>query len=94
VPVKPRRHLRRQHRITAEALEAYGARDYLRLHRALGLRPWQRSPLPLAVTALGVDQGDAPPDDGTMLAASWELAAELQRDLERVFHVKPSKGRA
>ncbi len=42
-------------RITPEAVEAYKAGDYIRLHTALGLKPCEVSPLPLSVTPLGVD---------------------------------------
>ncbi len=67
----------REHRITPAAIDAFRARDVVRLHRALRLRPWQPSPLPLAVTALGVDpDADVPwPLDGRRLALA--LQAEL-----------------
>jgi hypothetical protein len=32
-------------RVTPEAVEAFAAGDWSALHRALGLRPWQESPL-------------------------------------------------
>jgi hypothetical protein len=50
---------RPRHGITAEAIEAYRARDHLRLHRALGLKPWECSPLPADVEPLGVDHSSA-----------------------------------
>jgi hypothetical protein len=69
------------HHITPEALAAYEAGDYRALHRALSLRPWEASPLPLKVTPLGVDQG--PPLEGpTAFALSWPKAQALQRELE------------
>src|SRR4051794_15242719 len=73
------RHAARAHCITPEAVAAYLARDYLRLHRALELWPWEISPLPLADSGLGCDP-DHPPaslpwDD------SWKQAVELQRAL-------------
>jgi hypothetical protein len=72
------------HRITPEVLACYQAKDYRALHRALSLRPWQASPLPLAVTPLGVDQ-DRAPDDGTAFSASWPLAQTLQREIEQAL---------
>jgi hypothetical protein len=72
------------HRITPEVVAAYEARDYLALHRALSLKPWQASPLPLELTALGVDQGRAP-DEGTAFALSWPLAQQLQREIEQAL---------
>jgi hypothetical protein len=80
MPLKRRLPKGREHRITPEAVAAFAAGDYMRLHRALGLRPWEASPLPLEVTALGVDQGD-PPKDRSMWAQSWPQAQELQREL-------------
>ena len=40
-PLKRRVH----RRITPEAIEALRTGDFLRLHRSLGLRPWEASPL-------------------------------------------------
>lgn len=73
----------REHRITPTAIEAFIAGDYFELHRALGLRPWEASPLPLSVDALGVDADRGPPSWMTEAArlADWEQAAELQRKL-------------
>lgn len=45
MPTKRRTAKSREHRITPEALAAFKAGDSIRLHRALGLRPWQPSPL-------------------------------------------------
>jgi hypothetical protein len=80
MPVKRRLSKGRAHRITAEAVEAYKAGDYLGLHRALELRPWEVSPLPLSVTPLGCDQDERP--DDSPWNDSWEQAQELQRALE------------
>jgi hypothetical protein len=78
VPVKKRAAKGRAHKITPEAVEAFKAGDYRALHRALGLAPWEASPLPIEVTALGVDQG--PPGPGADLwVESWPKAQELQR---------------
>lgn len=68
-------------RITEAAIEAYIARDYIALHRALGLKPWEASPLPLEDEPLGVDQ-DSPPEDGSPWGETWPQAQELQRELE------------
>jgi hypothetical protein len=78
VPVKSRRPKERPHRITDAAIEAFRAGNVLALHRALGLRPWQPSPLPLSVSRLGVDD-DEP---GPWSEAEWRLAMELRRELE------------
>ena len=54
----------------------------MRLHRALGLMPWECSPLPVEIEGLGVDQGDPRPscwDD----RHGYEQAQELQRELEK-----------
>ena len=52
MPVKMRAAKRRLSRITPEAVEAYIAGDYMRLHVALGLMPWQCSPLQVEITCL------------------------------------------
>ena len=83
MPVKRRVSKVRDHRITPEAAEAFAAGDYKRLHRALGLKPWEASPLPIDVTALGVDQGEPPPWE-TLHAASWRQAQALQRELLKI----------
>jgi hypothetical protein len=71
------------HRITPEAIEAFRAGDYDRLHRALGLPPWHPSPLPLEVHGLGVNQRPvAPAPGGCAWAEFWPAAQELQRLLK------------
>lgn len=75
MPIKRRLAKERAHRITPEAITAFVAGDAIRLHRLLGLRPWQPSPL-------AVDASASPPLDGTAWAASWSLAVELQRELQ------------
>ena len=81
MPVKKRTAKGRPHRITGEAVEAYRQGDYMRLHRALGLMPWECSPLPVEVDGLGVDQGPRPSyyDE----RHGWEQSQELQRELEK-----------
>ncbi len=82
MPVKRRVSKATSHRITPSAVAAYEAGDYIALHLALGLKPWQPSPLPLDVTPLGVDQ-DEPPDyvAGPIQVAAWRQAQALQREL-------------
>jgi hypothetical protein len=66
------------HRITPQALDAFQCCDRLALHRALGLRPWQPSPLD-AVTV------EPPAWAGECEAwrQSWPLARELRASLEQ-----------
>jgi hypothetical protein len=82
MPVKRRVAKVKENRITPEAVAAYRAGDYHALHRALGLKPWEASPLPSSVTLLGVEDGPAP-SGNTAWAASWAKAQELRRELER-----------
>lgn len=89
MPVKRRNAKGRRHRITPEAIAAYRARDYMGLHQALGLRPWEISPLPLEVEALGVDQN--PPPEPRQYGGwydTWEQAQELQRLLEEALSIR------
>jgi hypothetical protein len=74
VPIKSRRSRERAHRITPAALEAYAASDRLALDKALGLKPWQVSPL-------DVDDGPAPWPAGSGGALSWALALALRAEL-------------
>jgi hypothetical protein len=68
---------RPRHRITPEAVAAYEAGDDRALAAALGLRPWEVSPL-------RVHQG-APPGGPTAWAASWPRAQQLQREIEKAL---------
>lgn len=71
------------HRINATAVEAYRASDFAALHCALNLKPWKRSPLPIAECELGVDQGEPPAyDPPGPWRDSWFVARELQAELE------------
>lgn len=45
MPVKRRVSKHKENRITPEAIEAFRAGDRLELRRALGLAPWEESPL-------------------------------------------------
>ena len=78
MPVKRRGSKARQHRVTPEAVEAFERGDWMGLHRALGLRPWQMSPL-------DVDPAEEPPNDhgGNPYDKSWSLACELRAELEK-----------
>ena len=80
MPVKRRIQKNRPHRITPEAIAAWEAGDFDALHCALGLRPWERSPLPRTLTALGVDQGP-PPEWENPQTSTWAMAQNLQREL-------------
>lgn len=73
-----RRPLKRdqRRRITLEAVQAYQAGEHLRLHRALGLMPWDASPLDEFVT------GPCPYPPGNCIAQSWEMVRELRQMLE------------
>ena len=53
-----RRNLRR--RISPAAVAGWQAADYHALHSALGLSPWEMSPLQDTITALGVSEENAP----------------------------------
>ena len=72
----PRRHAPRTARITAEAIAAFRAGRWTDLHRALGLRPWETSPL-------DATDGPSPHLPGSAGANSWGPAIELRRALER-----------
>jgi len=61
------------HRITAEAVAAFQAGDETVLHRALGLKPWQVSPL-----AVDTAPGEG---DGTGWGHSFLLARQLRAAL-------------
>jgi hypothetical protein len=78
MPLKRRLPKGREHRITPEAVVAFVAGDDMALHRALGLRPWERSPL-------DVDDGPCPDWGGDQWRASWEQAQELRRQLEKAL---------
>jgi hypothetical protein len=69
-------------RITPEAVAAWKRADFMALHRALGLKPWQPSPLPSEVTALGVCEGERPDaDSGRAWDHAWPKALALQKQL-------------
>jgi len=51
-------------------VEAFKAGDPMRLHRALGLRPWEMSPLDVS--------DKLPHPNGTAWGESWQQAKDLQ----------------
>jgi len=77
MPVKIRKSKARDHRITEEAVAAFIARDYQALHHALGLPPWEESPLYADRTY--VPSG---PLDPTSWLYSVRQAQQLRRELE------------
>ena len=64
-------------RITDAAVAAYRRGDWLGLHRALGLRPWQPSPLDATTDE---PPSWAAPRDGWR--EGWPLARALRAELE------------
>lgn len=45
MPTRRRRRKRQEHAITPAAIAAFRAGDWMALHAALNLKPWQYSPL-------------------------------------------------
>jgi len=75
MPVKRRVSKIAAYRITPEAVAAFRRGEWMELHRLLGLRPWQVSPL---------DAYDPEPpahSHGTAWADFWPLARELRAEL-------------
>ena len=94
MPVKRRKAKARQHRITPEAIAAFEAGDFLDLHRALDLAPWEPSPLPSTVEPYGVDPAAPPsPDDQRLYALAWPKIMDLQRQLVAAGAKIPTKAR-
>jgi hypothetical protein len=75
MPTKRRVEKTRPHRITPEALAAFDAGDHMRLHRALGLRPWQPSPLEAS-------DGPSPWPAGSSGAVAWAPVCDLRGKLD------------
>jgi hypothetical protein len=71
MPTKRRAPKRAEHPITPEAVAAFIAGDSVALHRALGLRPWQDSPL-------GVGDWKRP---AWFNEADWNLQQALRAEL-------------
>jgi hypothetical protein len=76
IPLKKRRN----RRITDEAIAAWHACDWARLHEALGLAPFEMSPLPRSLSAYGCTD-TAPENPLTIFDGSWEKAKALQEEL-------------
>jgi hypothetical protein len=77
VPTKRRTPKLRDHRVTEAAVAAFLAGDRLALHRALGLKPWQPSPIDATEAEPPAWAG---PMDGWR--AGWQLARALREKLE------------
>ena len=77
MPAKRTHGKARRLRITPEAQEAYRRRDYLLLHRHLGLKPWEASPLDVDSPAQ-----PSPWPEGSGGGWSWPQALQLHAELE------------
>jgi hypothetical protein len=77
MPAKRRLAKKRANAITAEAVAAFRERDQATLHRALGLKPWEPSPL-----VLDCLNEECPWSPGTAAAAAWPKVRDLLRQLE------------
>ncbi len=74
MPAKRTKAKQRQARITPEAVAAYRERDWLTLHRLLGLKPWEASPIDAT--------GDSPWPTGSAGERTWDKAVRLRAELE------------
>jgi|SRR6516225_9155469 len=63
MPTNRRRFDRTRRHITPEAIDAWMRADYMALHIALDLHPWETSPLPIEITPLGVSEDLIDSDD-------------------------------
>jgi hypothetical protein len=88
MPVKQRTPKSKQHRITPAAVAAYKAGAWMDLHRALGLYPWDVSPLD-AVDA--EPPAWAPPNDAWRIG--WPQARALRAELERALAAEGGSGK-
>ena len=77
MPVKRRVQKSRAHRITPEAVAAFTAGDHCALHRALGLKPWEASPVDPNIEHLEAPMG------GQAWRESWPRAQALRKELEK-----------
>jgi hypothetical protein len=80
MPVKRRVAKLKAHRITEAAIAAFKAGAWLDLQRALGLKPWEMSPL---------DAGPTPPS-WRKTTDDWQQAVELRQALEDAVKGGPS----
>ena len=67
---------RQRLRISPEAIAAYQAEEFMRLHNALGLNPWDCSPLDVGPL------DECPYSPGAAGAMSWATVQELRRLLD------------
>lgn len=70
--------------LTPDVIAAWKAADFTALHSALGLSPWNVSPLPGEIIELGVDQGEPREWMGSAQQRDWRNAQALQRELLEV----------
>lgn len=75
---------RQKLRISQEAIDAYLAEDMRRLHRALGLKPWEANPLEDSVL------GPCPYGPEYCIAQTWETVRELRLLLEDAVQLSTS----
>lgn len=76
MPAKRRVSKLRDQRITPEAVAAYIAGDEVALHRLLGLKPWEPSPIGAV--------GESPWPRGSGGETSWPKACKLREELDRL----------
>jgi hypothetical protein len=76
MPVKRRKSKHRAFQLTPDVFVAFEAGDYCALHRALGLKPWQPSPL-------DTDLEGPPPYGGPELC--WNQARPLVLEIRRAI---------
>jgi hypothetical protein len=69
-------HLQPRHRITEEAVAAFRADDWTGLHLALGLRPWEMSPLQVH------EKPEPSRDSPYPWVRSWWKITRLRKELE------------
>jgi hypothetical protein len=79
----------RKRNIKPLAIEAWKAGDYIALHQALGLAPWEASPLPTSVCVLGCHHGERPSwiNDAVV---NWDQALDLQ---DRLYEIAGEPGK-
>jgi hypothetical protein len=71
-------------RFTEDVIAAWHDGDYDGLHRALGVKLWERRRLRSPSAPSGSDHRVMPPRSGSRLESSVEQAQELQRELLKV----------
>lgn len=80
MPAKRTKAKQRQARITPEAVAAYRASDRVALHRALGLKPWEASPIDAT--------GDCPWSPGSAGERTWDKVVGLRAELEAAVRAR------